>query len=180
MSEEIVAKRYAGALFQIGQEKATSEKIEQELRITKEVFQNNSNIFIFLKHPRVHMEKKKQLLGEAFQGFSLDVISTLKILMERHRIELLPSIIDHFIGLMNDAKGIAEAKVYSVRELAEDEKQEISTVFAKKLNKTTLKIDNIIDPTILGGLKLRIGNTIYDGTISGKLERIEQDIGSAN
>ncbi|MDC3411796.1 F0F1 ATP synthase subunit delta [Aquibacillus sp. 3ASR75-11] len=180
MSETIIAKRYADALFQIGQEKATMDQLENELRLIGDVIKQNEEILPFLQHPRINNDKKKQLLDESFQGVSTDVINTLKLLIDRHRVEVIPAITEHFIELVNDAKGIAQATVFSVRELNETEKKELADVFAKKLNKTTLKISNVVDPTILGGVKLKIGNTIYDGTVSGKLERIERNLVSAN
>ncbi|WP_026570768.1 F0F1 ATP synthase subunit delta [Sediminibacillus sp. JSM 1682029] len=179
MSEAIVAKRYADALFQLAEEKKAVDQLEQQFHILQEVFQNNKELLPFLKHPRVNNDKKKQLIRETFQDFSSDVVNTLSLLVDRHREELIPSIISHFIELVHDAKGIAEATVYSVRELTEAEQEQLSQVFAKKLAKNELKITNIVDPSILGGVRLKIGNTIYDGTISGKLERIERNIVSA-
>ncbi|WP_188456668.1 F0F1 ATP synthase subunit delta [Virgibacillus oceani] len=172
----IVAKRYAEALFQLGNEKATLETIVEELRVVKEVFQSNQKLYTFLEHPRVNNEKKKQFLQEVFQGLSTDVINTLKLLVERHRADSIPSIIDHLSQMVNDAKGTAEALVYSVRELSDAEKAELESTFAKRFNKTALKLENVVDPSIIGGVKIRMGNTIYDGSISGKLKRIERNI----
>ncbi|WP_099159402.1 F0F1 ATP synthase subunit delta [Virgibacillus ndiopensis] len=172
----VVAKRYAEALFQLGNEKATLETIVEELRVVKDVFQDNQKLYTVLEHPRVNNEKKKQFLQEVFQGLSNDIINTLKILVERHRIESLPSIIDHLIQMVNDANGTADALVYSVRELSDAEKAELESTFAKRFNKTAIKLENVVDPSIIGGVKIRMGNTIYDGSISGKLKRIERNI----
>lgn len=180
MSEAVVAKRYADALFQLGNEKQIQEQLVEEFRVVKEVFQNNKKLFTFLKHPRVNNEKKKLFLGEVFQGLSNDVVNTLKLLVERHRIGIIPSIIDHLSQMAFDAKGIAEATVYSVRELSDTEKEELASTFAKRLNKKAIKLENKVDPSIIGGIKLRMGNTIYDGTLSGKLKRIERNIVTAN
>ncbi|WP_106496057.1 F0F1 ATP synthase subunit delta [Lentibacillus sp. Marseille-P4043] len=180
MSEAVVAKRYADALFQLGNEKQIQDQLVDEFRIVKEVFQANKQLFTFLKHPRVNNEKKKQFLQEAFQGMSDDVVNTLKLLVERHRIEIIPSVIDHLSQLANDAKGIAEATVYSVRELSDAEIEELAAKFAKRFNKQAIKLENKVDPSIVGGVKLRMGNTIYDGSLSGKLKRIERDIVTAN
>lgn len=180
MSETVVSKRYADALFQLGNEKATIDSLLEELRIVVEVFQDNKQLYTFLKHPRVNNEKKKQFLDDVFSGFSNDVVNTLKILVERQRIEIVPSIINQFIQLVNNAKGIAEATVYSVRELSSTEKEELEITFAKRFNKNTIKLENIVEPSLIGGIKIRIGNTIYDGTISGKLQRIERNIVTAN
>ena len=54
--------------------------------------------------------------------------------------------------------------------------QSISTTFAKKVGKQSLRIENIIDPTLIGGIRLQIGNRIYDSSLSGKLERLKKDL----
>ncbi|MGM8211407.1 F0F1 ATP synthase subunit delta [Virgibacillus sp. W0430] len=180
MSEAVVAKRYADALFQLGDEKATLDQLIEELRVVKEVLEVNDSLVVFLKHPRITNEKKKQFLDEVFQGIQTDILNTLKILVERQRVELVPSMIDHFIQLYNDAKGIAEATVYSVRELSKTEKEDLAASFAQRFNKNTIKIKNVVDSDLIGGMKIRIGNTIYDGSISGKLKRIERNIVTAN
>ncbi|MFD1020093.1 F0F1 ATP synthase subunit delta [Thalassobacillus hwangdonensis] len=180
MSEAVVSKRYAQALFQLGQERNIMDTLEQELLTVREVWATNKKFTTFLQHPKVTISKKKTVLSDVFQGFSKEVVHTLHLLADRHREEIIPEVIAHFITLVNESKGIAEAKVYSVRELSEEEKVQISSVFAQKLGKNQLKITNIIDPSILGGIKLRIGNRIYDGTVKGKLERMERKLVSAN
>lgn len=180
MSGTVVAKRYAEALFQLGNEKAVLEQFVEEFRTVKEVFKNNHKLYTILEHPRIPNAKKKQFLDEVFQGLMTDIVNTLKILVEHHRITITPSMIDHLIRLYNDAKGIAEATVYSVRALSEAERQALEASFVKRFNKNEFVIHNIVDPSLVGGVKIRIGNTIYDGSISGKLKRIKQNIVTAN
>ncbi|WP_138420733.1 F0F1 ATP synthase subunit delta [Aquibacillus sediminis] len=180
MSNGVLTRRYAEALFQLGQEKSIIDQLEAQLLIVKEVFEQNEDFRSFLEHPRVNSDKKNQLIDKAFDGFLPTVVNTLKVLVERHNEEIVAEIVDHFIELSNHAKGVAEAKVYSTRELTDEEKNQLSTVFSKKLDLKSLKITNIVDPTILGGVKLKIGNRIYDGTLQRKLEQIERNIVSAN
>ncbi|TMN21995.1 F0F1 ATP synthase subunit delta [Lentibacillus cibarius] len=180
MSEVAVARRYADALFQLGNEKGTTDQMAKEFEVLKTIFNNNEQMISFLKHPRVNNEKKKQFIDEVFQSFSADVVNMLHLLRERHRYDVVPSIIDHFIHLVNDAKGIEEATVYSVRELSQTEKQRIEDTFAKRVDKQAIKLKTVVDPSVLGGIKLRIGNTIYDGTLKGKLQRLERNITTAN
>ncbi|WP_010531585.1 F0F1 ATP synthase subunit delta [Lentibacillus jeotgali] len=177
---EVVASRYAEALFQIGNEKGTLEQLASELDVLKSIFVENEKLVPFLEHPRVDNETKKQFINDVFQGFSDDVLNTLYLLTERHRIGIVPAVTDHFTQMVNDVKGIAEAKVYTVRELSESEKEQLENTFAKRFDKQAVKLETIVDPSIIGGLKLRIGNTIYDGTISGKLKRIERRIVTAD
>ncbi|WP_208590739.1 F0F1 ATP synthase subunit delta [Gracilibacillus suaedae] len=180
MSKTNVAKRYAEALFQIGAEKETIDFLETELTTVKEVFQTNEGFLSFLQHPKVEVEKKKQLLNEAFAGFSKDVLHTLSLLVDRHNESIVPDIVDHFITFANQAKGVKEATVYSVRALSDAEKEEIENVFTKKLNVKALKINNHVDPSVIGGVKIKVGNTVYDGSVKGKLDRLERQIRRAN
>ncbi|MFD1362032.1 F0F1 ATP synthase subunit delta [Lentibacillus salinarum] len=177
---QVAANRYAEALFQLGNEKGTLEQLVKESEVLKSIFNENEQLVTFMEHPRINHDKKMQFLGDVFQGFSDDVLKTLKLLAERHRIGIVPAILDAFIHLVNEAKGIAEAKVYSVRKLSESEKEQLEITFAKRFNKQAIKLESIVDPSIIGGLKLRIGNTIYDGTIQGKLKRIERRITAAD
>ncbi|WP_085994046.1 F0F1 ATP synthase subunit delta [Oceanobacillus senegalensis] len=180
MSEAVVAKRYAEALFELGQEKLTLDKFVEEFNVVQHIFQTNEPLIKFLTHPAINNAKKKELIDKAFKGFQKDVVNTVKLLVERHHTVNIPSIIDQLNQLVHDAKGIAEATVYSVRELSDDEKLKIKESFVKRLNKEEIRIRNIVDPTLVGGIKIRVGNTIYDGSISGKLRRFERNIGTAN
>ncbi|QKY70477.1 F0F1 ATP synthase subunit delta [Lentibacillus sp. CBA3610] len=177
---EVVANRYAEALFQLGDEKGILEQLASEFHVLKSIFDENEQLAPFLEHPRVNNDRKKAFIDEVFQGFSNDVINTMKLLITRDRIGLVPSITDHFTRMVNDVKGIAEAKVYSVRELSDDERKQLEETFAKRFNKQAVKIQTIVDPSVLGGIKLQIGNTIYDGTISAKLRRIERNVVTAD
>lgn len=180
MSGSITANRYAEALFQIGNEKNSLDTLSEELNVAKEVFDGNEQLNTFLKHPGINNDKKKQFIDKVFQSFSADLINTFKILVERRRTEIISSMIDHFNQMVNDAKGIAVAKVYSVRSLSKVEIQALEVNFAKRLNKVAVTFENVIDPTVIGGLKIIVGNRVYDGSIAGKLRRIERRIAAVN
>ncbi|WP_173918580.1 F0F1 ATP synthase subunit delta [Halobacillus sp. Marseille-Q1614] len=180
MSETIIAKRYANALFQIGQEQSKLDKIENELRALKEIFQGNKGLEKFLKHPRLSVNEKKQLLKGSLKGFSKETVNTLMLLIDRHREEIIKDMADQFILKMNDKKGIADATVYTVNPLSDHEKERISKTFAPKVGKQSLNLTNVVDPSILGGIRLRVGNRIFDGSVSGKLSRIERELVSPN
>jgi F-type H+-transporting ATPase subunit delta len=176
MSNSMVAKRYASALFQIAKEQQIIGTVEEELRVVKEVLEYNSDLKTVLKSSRVTNPKKKELLRAAFGSFSVYVLNTLMILVDRHRVNEMTEVVNQFIQLSNDEMGIAEADVYSVRPLTDEEREALSHAFAAKIGKKSLRIENFVDSNLLGGLKLRIGNRIYDGTLSGKLVRLERKL----
>lgn len=172
----IVAGRYGLALFQLAMEKDALDVIEEELRAVKQVFTENEQLQVVLQHPKISKEKKKELLKAAFSQFSSYVLNTMLLLLDRHRVNIIDEVAEHFISLANETRGIARATVYSVRKLSSDEVDAISAVFASKVGKKSLAIENIIDKSLIGGVKIRIGNRIYDGSVNGKLERLERQL----
>ncbi|MDX8363699.1 F0F1 ATP synthase subunit delta [Cytobacillus sp. Hm23] len=176
MSKEIVAKRYALALFQLAKEQNILDEIGEELRVVKQVFTDNEQFLSVLHHPKVSVAKKKASLQEAFKSASSVVVNTLSLLVERHRLNIVVDVVNEFLSLSNDERGVADAKVFTVKPLSDVEKNTLSNVFATKVGKQSLNIENIVDHTLIGGIKIRIGNRIYDGSVSSKLERIERQL----
>lgn len=180
MREAVVSKRYAEALFELGEEKQLLDTFVEQLRLVKDMLIEHEQLFTILKHPQVPRDKKQSMVQDIFKDLNEHVLNTIQLLIARQRIDLAPAIVDQLNELVNDAKGIAEAIVYSVRPLTEDEQAVLAEKFAKQLNKKTVVFNNIVDPNILGGLRIRIGHTIYDGSVRGKLNRLERTIASAN
>lgn len=177
MSNHAVANRYAVALFQLAKEKNLLEPMEKELQLLKAVFSETPELKKVLEHPKVSLKQKKELLEKGFQNsISAHVFHTLELLLERNRIDILESLIDKVQDLAYEERNVASAKVYTVKPLSGDVKAELATTFAKKVGKSELIIDNIVDSELIGGIKIRIGNRIFDGSIKGQLDRLERQL----
>ncbi|AGE23946.1 MULTISPECIES: F0F1 ATP synthase subunit delta [Geobacillus] len=176
MNQEVIAKRYASALFQIALEQGQLDRIEEDVRAVRQALAENGEFLSLLSYPKLSLDQKKALIREAFAGVSTPVQNTLLLLLERHRFGLVPELAEQFLALVDDARGIAKAVAYSARPLTDEELRALSDVFAQKVGKQTLEIENIIDPELIGGVRLRIGNRIYDGSVSGQLERIRRQL----
>lgn len=176
MRDVTIVKRYAEALFEVAENRDIVETVRAELHTAKQVAQNDAAFLRFLSEPKIGLDKKKALIETSFAAGSIEVRNTLKLLLDAGRISSIPQVADAFQTLFDEKQGTAQAIVYSVRELSEAERQTVAETFAKKLGKQAVSIDNKIDPTLLGGLKVRIGNTIYDSSIKNKLNRIERNL----
>jgi F-type H+-transporting ATPase subunit delta len=176
MSNSMVAKRYASALFQIAKEQQILSTVEEELRVVKEVLQTNADLKAVLNSSKLSNAKKKEIIRQAFASINIYVVNTLLILIDRHRENEIVDVVNQFIELAYEEMGIAEADVYSVRPLSDSERDAISAVFGAKVGKKSLRIENFVDSELLGGVKLRIGNRIYDGSLRGKLDRLERKL----
>ncbi|WP_147534975.1 F0F1 ATP synthase subunit delta [Bacillus marasmi] len=176
MSNSAVAKRYALALFQLSKEHQLLDQMETELRVVKDVVTNNPGLTALLQSPKLSKDKKKEIVTEAFSSASPYVVNTLKIMIDRGRAAHLAALADEFIILANEERGVAEADVFTTRPITADESKALSESFASKVGKKALTINNIVDSNLLGGVKLRIGNRIFDGSLRGKLERLERTL----
>ena len=176
MSQSVAAERYALALFELAQEKGQTVSVLEDLRELKKVYVDNTELEQLLENPKLQMVKKKALLLELFKGINPLVLNTLYVLLDRNRMNEIVNVVDLFNKMSNDAAGIAEAKVYSTRPLTDEESASISNAFARKIGKQSLKIENIIDSSLIGGIRLQIGNIIYDSSVSGKLDRLKKDL----
>lgn len=176
MSKSGAAKRYAIALFELAKENNQVAKFEQELRVVKQVVGENKELLNVLESPKLSLADKQAFVSTLSAHASVTVLNTLKLLVERGRADEIPAVCDEFIELSNEERGVADAIVYSVRPLTQSEQENVSKTFSRKVGKLTLNIENIVDPSLLGGLKVRIGNRIFDGSLRGKLNRLEKQL----
>ncbi|MDF2556841.1 MAG: synthase subunit delta [Bacillales bacterium] len=176
MSNRVAAKRYAIALFQLAKEKNLLESLESEARVIGEVFKNEQEAFLVFSNPNLTAVKKKEFITNCLPNLSAELKNLLMILVDRKRESSLLEVIEYFLKLVIAENDQEEAFVYSAKPLTESEEKEISAVFSKKVGKKALRIENIVQPEMLGGLKIRIGNLIFDGSLSGQLSRLHRHI----
>ncbi|PWA11879.1 F0F1 ATP synthase subunit delta [Pueribacillus theae] len=180
MSNEVVAKRYAIALFELAEQDGTVSQIEKEMELVKQLFQDNG-LQSFFSHPKITIQQKKAILsGNLKNAVSENVINTLFLMLDRKRGDSIAEMAEQYIQLAMEKERVADAVVYSVRPLTEKEQKEISKIFAEKVGKQELRMRNVINPDLIGGLRIRVGNQIFDGSVSGKLERMKRELAAAN
>ncbi|WP_158736980.1 F0F1 ATP synthase subunit delta [Alteribacillus sp. YIM 98480] len=170
------ANRYAVALFELSMEKNMLEDIQAELEAVKQVFQDNDKLPALLHHPKVPADKKEQLLRESFAGMSEPVTNTLLLLLKKNRIDSVVLVAERFQELADEEQKVGHAVVYTVKPLSETDRKFISENFARKVGKATLHIENRLDPRLVGGIKVQIGDTIFDGSVKGQLNRLEREL----
>jgi len=169
-----VAKRYARALFEVTFAEGKVTETQAELRAITEAFASDPALRKFVSSPGVSVENKKKVLNSAFEGrVSVSVIRTVDLLIERGRTQLFGELRESYEQISNEALGLADARVYTAFPLTEEEKSAAAVRFGLLTGKK-ITIQNIVDKSVLGGAKVVIGNTLYDGSLAGKLARLEK------
>ena len=173
---DVIANRYAEALFQLSEEENITKEIYNELHDVVEVIKNNKELDNVLKSPLVAKNEKTQLIEALFNNkINNDLKNFLKILVEKGRISSLKSIELTFKELLNDKHNIIEGTVISAIALTEKQVKELEEKLSKKYNKN-VTLENEVDQSILGGVLVRLGNTQIDGSVKTRLNNIKDNL----
>lgn len=174
MSQSAVANRYAQAIFELAASQNLLAEVGADLKEIKQVLATNGEFMALLTAPKIGSSKKKELITQIFASAQPIVVNALQFLVDKKRLNELSAVADQFQALAAAAQGAADATVYSTRELTAEETAEISASFGKLVGKEQLNITNIIDASLIGGVRVQIGNYIYDSTVASKLEGLKR------
>jgi F-type H+-transporting ATPase subunit delta len=174
MIESTVAKRYAAALFELALSKQSLQEVGQDLKAINTAISSNEELVSVLNAPKIPTARKKEIVAQIFASANADVLNTVLLLLDKKRVTEIAGVEAAFQKLAADAQGYADATVYSTRELTDAEKEEVSSAFGKLVGKSKLNITNVIDASLIGGVRVQIGNYTYDSTIAAKLEGLKK------
>lgn len=174
----VVAKRYAKALFEVAAKQNVVADVEQQLKGIADALNNDADVAAFLSSPNIGQERKTAVLKDALGGkVSEIVLNTVELLIERGRQSDISGVYDAYTKIAGEATGQASATVYTAKPLGEEELAKVAAQFGKIAGKT-LRTEQVVEPSLLGGIQVRIGDRLYDGSLSGKLARLEQSLKS--
>ena len=170
-----VASRYGLALYQLAKEKNSINSYQEEVKGLISVLKENADFIVVLSSSFLSKEEREKILEDSFKGISEDVISLLKIVIENHRTSMMLDVLESFNSYCNAHNGVIEGYLYSSMRLDESRIKQIEDKISKKENqKVALK--NVIDPTLLGGVKVVIHDRVYDGSLKYYLENMKKDL----
>ena len=173
---DIIANRYAEALFELSEEENITKEIYNELNNVVDILKNNKDLDNVLKSPLVAKSEKVQLIETLFNTkINNNLKNFLKILVEKGRISSLKSIELTFKELLNDKHNIIEGTVISAIPLTDEKVKELEEKLSKKYNKN-VTLENKVDESILGGVLVRLGNTQIDGSVKTRLDNIKDQL----
>ncbi|SEN60705.1 F0F1 ATP synthase subunit delta [Paenibacillus sp. OV219] len=172
--EGVVAKRYAKALFELAQSNNAVADVEKQLKIVVDVLSGDAQIRKFLGLPNVEVSKKIDIVrGALSDTVTVMVLNTVELLIIRGRQAAIADVYEAYTKVAGDALGQAHATIYSAKSLSSEELSKVSAQFGTMIGKRIIA-KQIVEPALLGGVQVRIGDRLYDGSLSGKLARLEQ------
>lgn len=150
-----------------------------ELRTIAKLLDENVELRRIWENPSVPADQKRNLLDAIVQRDKIlrQVRNLMALLIDHRRIDFLSRIVSQLEKQLDARLGIAEAEITSSRELSDAEKHEFEAQVAKLTGKK-VRAQYTRDASLLGGAMLRVGSTIYDGSVRGQLEKIKETISS--
>jgi F-type H+-transporting ATPase subunit delta len=173
----VVAERYAAALADVAVERKNSETIKRNLAAFVEAFSSVADLRNALQSPALNAEVKRKVIAELAGKMGLDaaVRNFIYLVVDHRRTEILPEMEEAFLSELNERLGIVEAEVTSAHELNDDEKRQLRTVLEQRTGKK-VEARFEIDGALLGGAVVRLGSTIYDGSVRDQLKRLREQL----
>jgi F-type H+-transporting ATPase subunit delta len=172
--QEYLDKRYALAFYELVEEKGKVEESLNELAEVVNIINENKDLLEIIKHPDLSTSKKKQLFESIFKGkIDESVLAFLLLIIEKNRILELDGIVEETKKLHFERKNTIEAFVETVVPLTAEERKALVDKLQKKYGKTII-LEEQINEAILGGVFVRVGNDIIDGTVKSKLEEMKR------
>ncbi|TCO78799.1 F0F1 ATP synthase subunit delta [Marinisporobacter balticus] len=173
---ELVSKTYASALFEVANENNQLDQLREELTFVLEMFEKHPEFYRFYITPQISKEEKKQVLQELFKShLSIEVLNFLKIILDKRRTHDLKRIVNKYVQFVNDHNNIVEGIITTVIPLENKNKEHLENKLSNMTGKK-IQLKNEIDPSIIGGILVRIGDKVIDGTIQSRLNELQKDL----
>ena len=164
-----ITSRYAEALFSLKKESHSLESAQLEAKELIKVFKQNPDFIVLLGSSYKEFEEKEAIIDQVFKGVDEEIKTLIKIVVKNHRSHYLADIFMEFNSLVNEYRGVYEGLVYSTEPLSESQLAKLNSAISD-IETRPVELKNIIDPTLIGGVKVVINDHIYDGSIKHHIE----------
>ncbi len=174
MSIFTVASRYSKSLLDLSKEQDNVDTVKDDIDQVIAVLKENSQLRKVLKNPIITTDKKHAILTGIFEGkVNPLVLSFFSILVDKGRANILLEIMTEFIRNYNELKGIVNATVVSAAPLSKENLSELQNTIGKETNSQVI-LNNSVDPSLIGGIVVRVGDKQIDASIAGRLDKLER------
>ncbi|KQO34177.1 ATP synthase subunit delta [Flavobacterium sp. Leaf82] len=175
MASTRAAIRYAKAILDLANSKGVAEAVNNDMKSIAAAIESNEELSTFIQNPTTKVEVKESALLEVFADVNGVTKGLFHLLFENKRFEILEAIALEYKKLFDESNGVEVAKVTTA--IAMDAALE-AKVLAKvaTLSDKKVTIENIVDPSIIGGFILRIGDQQYNASVANRLQVLKREL----
>jgi F-type H+-transporting ATPase subunit delta len=175
MSGNRAAIRYAKAILDIATSKAAAQEVSNDMALIAKTIQDNKELSDFIENPTLRVEVKNNALLEVFKGVSPVSKSLFQLLLTNKRFEILENIAQQYNKLFDEVNNIEVANVTTAIAITPELEAKVLAKVGEFSNKK-VTLNNIVDPTIIGGFILRIGDKQFNASIANRLQVLKREL----
>lgn len=172
-----LARRYARALFDIGREEGQLRRALSELEEFGKALESSPALREVMKAGGISRRDQHAALDATLEkaGFLATTKSFLSLLIEKGRMDVLPQILDALRRMVEEFEGIERVEVTVPMPLSGTQTDLLRTVLERRTGKKIV-LEETVDPAVLGGLVVRVGSTVYDGSVRTQIHQIRENL----
>jgi ATP synthase F1 delta subunit len=175
---EEIAQVYARSLFEVAKEQDKLDDVREQLAQFADALAENRDLQVYFFSPYFSTEEKKEGLKMAVEGADEIVLNFLELLVEKHRMPLIFRVRRAFDDLWEEEHKLLNVEVTSAVELDPGVVEQIGRRVGEQTDRK-VELSSKVDPDILGGIVLRVGNSILDASIRNRLEQLRRQVAKA-
>lgn len=170
-----IASRYASGLYSIAVDEKKVNEWQQEIKVIYKLLLENKEFLDVLSSAFLSLEEKESMLDKTFKGVEVNIINLIKLLVRNHRQRYIIETLQAYNSLANESRGVKEGLIYSTYRLDSKQLDKINKKIGE-VEKKEVDLLNIIDPTLIGGVKVVIDGHIYDGSIKSHILKLKDSL----
>jgi ATP synthase F1 delta subunit len=172
---EEIAEVYARSLFEVAREAGKVDDVREQLGQVADAISESRDLQVFFFSPYFSSEEKVQGLGRAVDGADPIVVNFLALLIEKHRTPAIFRIRQRYEALWQEENRVLPVQITSAVQLSDDTVRSIGERIGERTGRR-VELRSAVDPDILGGLVLRVGNSVLDASIRNRLENLRKQV----
>ena len=172
---ENLSSRYGLALYSLAIDENKVVQWQEEVKELTRIFKENTDFIMVLGSSFLSLEERQEILKKSLVGVDKNIIALILVVMENNRTNNLLEIFESFNSYCNEYRGVSEGLIYSTLRLDQKVINQIEEKIGK-LENQKVELKNVVDPNLIGGVKIVIHDHIYDGSIKHHLEMMKKDL----
>jgi len=175
MSVRKIARRYASAIFELAAESGAQGRVGEQLRAARKLIEGHSQLRSVYANPAVRPQSKQGIFEKLAPKLGLDNLTanSLRLMIRKGRIQYLGEVVEEYVALERRHHGVEIATVASSSELAAAQAESLRARLEEATGKE-VELESRQDPSLIGGLVVRMGGTVYDGSIANQLRLLRR------
>ena len=174
---KLISKTYGDALLEIATEEKKTDLLFEEVSAVMNILDDNPEFGKLMNNPRISVDEKQKVMSNVFEGrISGELMGFFTMVINKGRYDHIDEILTYFQDEVKKIKGIGVAYVTTPYELSQPQKKSVEKKLLETAGYKQMEMHYDIDPELVGGMRIRIGDRVVDSSIHTKILKMQQDM----